>query len=260
MTGSPVEKLVEVTDLHLSYPANIHRANSLRDYFVGVAKDPIGSLFSKKNKVPVLRGVNLTLNQGDRLALLGINGAGKTTLCRVLAGFYTGKGSVHVFGKVRAIFDIMVGIYPELTGRENAEILANLLYPDLTDLKNKIEEALVFTELGQFLGAPFKHYSNGMQTRLCLAVLTLAPAEVLILDEVFEGADQFFRKKIGARVTKMIEQSGAAIFVSHSEETIRRVCNRAALLHDGKIIFDGSMSEGLEFYKNFYESKNSTNS
>ncbi len=250
-----MNRVLEIKDLRLSFPANLHKPTSLRDAFVKSIKDPL-SLFKNTNPaLDVIKGLDLTVSKGDRVALLGINGAGKTSLCRAIAGFYKASGSLVVTGQVRAIFDTIVGIYPELTGRENAKILANLLYVHLDDLDEKIAEALIFSELGEFLDAPFKHYSSGMQTRLCLAVLTLAPTDLLILDEVFEGADQFFRKKIAERVSKIVEKSGAAIFVSHSEEQVQRVCNRAVLLHHGKIIFDGKVPDGLRFYKEFYESK-----
>jgi ABC-2 type transport system ATP-binding protein len=250
-------KILEIKNLHLSFPGNLHKPSSIRDSFVKSLSNPIGLFKRSSDSVEVIKGLDLTVSKGDRVALLGVNGAGKTSLCRAIAGFYKATGSLKISGQVRAIFDTIVGIYPELTGRENAKILANLLYVDLDHLDDKIEEALIFSELGDFLDAPFKHYSNGMQTRLCLAVLTLAPTDLLILDEVFEGADQFFRKKISERVSKMVKNSNASIFVSHSEDQIRRVCNRAVLLHQGKIIFDGSVTEGLRFYADFYDSKSS---
>ena len=143
----------------------------------------------------------------------------------------------------------MVGIYPELTGRENANILIDFLYPDMKDRIAKLQEALDFSELGEFLETPFKYYSNGMQARLCLSVLTIEPTDLLILDEVFEGADQFFREKIATRVIKMIQDSGAVIFVSHSEDQLRRVCNRAVVINNGRVGFDGSLDEGFAYYQ-----------
>lgn len=245
-----MESLVEIKDLGLVFPARIHRAGSLRDSFVRTVTHPFTTLFSPQQKLEVLDGLDFEVRRGDRIALMGVNGAGKTTLCRAIAGFYTPtRGRLVVRGRVRAIFDTMVGIYPELTGRENAEILTDFLYPDLPDREAKIRQALAFTELEQFLDTPFKFYSNGMQARLCLSILTMQETDVLILDEVFEGADQFFREKIAARVLDMIQRSGAVVFVSHNEDQLRRVCNRAVVIRHGKVAFDGAVEEGLKFYR-----------
>lgn len=228
---------------------NIHKKSSLRDVFVQTLRDPIKALTPVSQRLEILTAINLTVSRGDRIALIGVNGTGKTSLCRVIAGIYQPSlGSVERHGRVRAIFDTIVGIYPDLTGRENAHILSELLYPEMKNRSEKVEEALVFSELGAFLDTPFRHYSNGMQTRLCLSTLTLEPTDLLILDEVFEGADQFFREKISARVIRMIEESGAVLFVSHNEHQLRRVCNRAVWLHQGKIAFDGEIAEGLRRY------------
>ena len=245
-----MKTLVEMKDLGLVFPAKVHRSGTIRDVFVRTLTHPVKTLFYPTQKLEVLNGVDMTVKKGDRIALIGINGAGKTTLCRAIAGFYKPtRGSLKVGGQVRAVFDTLVGIYPELTGRENARILADFLYPDLDNRDEKIKEALEFAELGHFLDTPFKHYSNGMQARLCLSVLTMQETDVLILDEVFEGADQFFREKIAERVLKMIRASGAVLFVSHNEDQLRRVCNRAIVLRHGKVAFDGSVEDGLAFYR-----------
>lgn len=242
--------LIEIKNLGLVFPARIHRTGTMRDVFVDVLTHPIRTLFEVKQKLEVLNGVDLEVRRGDRIALIGVNGAGKTSLCRAIAGFYKPtRGEMKVRGHVRAVFDTFVGIYPELTGRENADILTDFLYPDLDDREERLTEALDFAELGHFLDTPFKHYSNGMQTRLCLSILTMKETDILILDEVFEGADQFFREKIAARVLAMIQASGAVLFVSHNEDQIRRVCNRAVVIQHGRVAYDGAVEDGLDFYR-----------
>jgi ABC-type polysaccharide/polyol phosphate transport system ATPase subunit len=242
--------VLEIENLRLVFPMRVHRPTSLRDVFVRTVSNPVRTLLTPPQKLEVLDGVDLKVSRGDRIALMGVNGVGKTSLCRVIAGFYRPtSGHLHLHGQTRAVFDTMVGIYPELTGRENAGILVDFLYPDILDRDAKLKEALEFSELREFLETPFKYYSNGMQARLCLSVLTIEPTDLLILDEVFEGADQFFREKIAARVLKVIENSGAVLFVSHSEDQLRRVCNRAVILRDGRVAFDGNIEEGLAFYR-----------
>jgi ABC-type polysaccharide/polyol phosphate transport system ATPase subunit len=241
--------VLEIESLKPLFPMRLHRSTSLRDVFVRTINHPLKTLLTPPQKLEVLDGVNLTVERGDRIALMGVNGVGKTTLCRAIAGFYRPTaGQLRLYGQTRAIFDTMVGIYPELTGRENAGILVDFLYPTIEGREEKLREALEFSELNEFLETPFKYYSNGMQARLCLSVLTIEPTDLLILDEVFEGADRFFREKIAARVLRMIENSGSVIFVSHSEEQLKRVCNRAVVLRDGVVAFDGDLEEGLAFY------------
>ena len=244
-----MQTVLDIRDMKLVFPIRVHRATTLRDVFVRTLTKPFQTLLVPTQKLELINGLNLTVRRGDRVALMGVNGVGKTSLCRAIAGFYKPtRGTIKITGETRAIFDTMVGIYSELTGRENAEILSAFLYPDMTSKSPKLQEALEFSELGEFLETPFKYYSNGMQARLCLSVLTIEPTDLLILDEVFEGADQFFREKIAARVLRMIERSGAVIFVSHSEDQLRRVCNRAVVINGGGIGFDGAIEDGFRYY------------
>ncbi len=254
---SSFNSLVNVEDLHLSFGLRMHGVTSLRSQFVSFMRNPLANLLHTREAHHVLRGISLTAKQGDRIALIGKNGEGKSTLCRCLAGFYRPtKGKIEVQGRVRSILDPAAIIYPELTGRENAQILAALLYPELGEtLAERIDEALQFSGLGAFLDTPFRYYSNGMQTRLCLSIATCAPADIFILDEVFDGADSEFRERISRRIIDLISQSGVVFFVSHSEAQVRRVCNRAIFIDSGRIQVDGSVDEVYRVYNGFIENQ-----
>jgi ABC-type polysaccharide/polyol phosphate transport system ATPase subunit len=199
----------------------------------------------------VLQGISFNLKKGDRVGILGVNGTGKTSLCRCIAGIYSPtSGRILHGGVVRAVFDTAIGIFPDLSGRENAKIIAHLLYPDnASEHPEIIEEALEFSELGKFIDVPYRLYSNGMQARLCLSLVSSRPCDILILDEVFDGADVFFREKISVRILNMIEKSGSVLFVSHAADQVARACNRVLVLDRGKLIFDGPVSEGLIKYE-----------
>ena len=213
-------------------------------------KDPVGFFLKEKERLHILKSLQFEIRQGDRIGLLGVNGAGKSSLCRCIAGHYTPtQGNLTVNGRVRAVFDASLGVQPELTGRENARLLAHFLFPEVSDLDALVEEALEFSELGKFIEFPYHIYSNGMQIRLCLSLISARPTDILILDEVFDGADAFWREKISRRVLEMIENCGAVIFVSHSADQITRVCNRLIVLHNGEIIHDGAVADGLERYR-----------
>lgn len=247
--------LVQVNDLHLSFGLRIHPDASLRGHFIKLMQNPLATLLHTREAHHVLRGISFTARRGERIALIGKNGAGKSTLCRCLAGIYRPSlGRIQIEGNVRTILDPSAIIYPELTGRENARILAALLYPDLGKaLNERIDEALDFSGLGSFLDTPFRYYSNGMQTRLCLSIATCAPADVFVLDEVFDGADSEFRERISRRILDLIAQSGVVFFVSHSEAQVRRVCNRAILLDSGCIRAEGSVDDVYKVYNGIVE-------
>jgi ABC-type polysaccharide/polyol phosphate transport system ATPase subunit len=240
MSSISTSKILEVTDLHLVFKTHFYKNVGLRDLFVKTAKNPLQFLGRSADRFYLLQGLNFSINKGDRVGLIGINGTGKTSLCRCIAGIYNpSRGKIKINGEVRALFDTAIGFYPELTGRENAKLISELMYPG-QNVTSELEEAFAFSELGDFLDTPFKFYSNGMQARLCLSIASMRSADLLILDEVFEGADQFFREKISARIEKLIGGSGATLFVSHSFDQIHRVCNRVLLLNKGQIVFDGS--------------------
>lgn len=238
-------------EVYLHFELQHYFQNSLRDKAIRLLRHPVETFFGEKELLRILDGINFEIRKGDRVGIIGVNGTGKTTLCRCLVGMYRpSKGKIIVNGTVRGIFDTSTGIMPELTGRENAYLLARLFYPHLKDLRPIVEEALEFSELGHFADIQFKQYSKGMQSRLALSIISSVPADLLILDEVFDGADVFFQTKIAARMKKLIENSGAVIFVSHSADQVRDLCNRVILLEKGKIQFDGPVHEGLTIYLN----------
>lgn len=245
------EKLVEITDLHLYFNLPVYRVDSLRSLFVSVVGAPFRFFSSPRRRLNLFEDFNLNIYEGDRLAIVGVNGTGKTSLCRCIAGIYNAqRGRILTRGQIRAIFDASISIQPELTGRENALLLAEFFYPQLTSTERQdlVQESLEFSELGEFVDSPVKFYSNGMNSRLCLSLISARPGDVLILDEVFDGADQFFREKISERILDMIQNSGAVVFISHSFDQIRKVCNRVVVLSHGKVIFDGDPSMAEEKY------------
>lgn len=247
----PSETLLAVKDLNLAFTLRRHQSRSLRDVFVDFSRAPIESLLKPRDSLHLLKGVDFSLRRGERLGLLGVNGSGKTSLCRAVAGMlHPSRGTIQLSGECRAIFDTNIGIIPALTGRENARLLARLTFPDETgpDLKRMVLEAMEFSELRTFLDTPFENYSAGMKSRLFLSVTTAKPADLLILDEVYDNTDQFFQRKMVARLQNFIHTSGAVIFVSHSPEHLRKICTRAIVLQAGRVAFDGTVDQALAAY------------
>jgi ABC-type polysaccharide/polyol phosphate transport system ATPase subunit len=238
------EPLLRLQDVNLEFVLSSYRTASWRDVFV---RKLSGEGRERPEVLHACRDVNFSVLKGERVAVVGANGAGKTSLCRLIAGFYRPtRGRIERFGRVRALFEAATVVQPELTGRENAELLAKLLYP-LEDVSAELREALEFSELGRFLDVPLRTYSKGMHARLGLSLATMKSADILVLDEVFDGADQFFREKIAARTVRLMETSGAVIFI-HSAQQIRQVCNRVIVLDQGRVTFDGPVDRGLTYF------------
>jgi len=251
--SSNSKKVISIKDLNLFYQIDHYTNKSVKDFLIKVVESPLKTLRGNNQYYHVLHNINLDIYEGDRVGLVGINGAGKTSLCRCIAGMITpNMGSIEINGKVRAIFDTSVGIVPELTGRENAEVISALIYPEISQSEREqiINESLEFSDLGEFENVPYLKYSKGMQTRLSLSLVSAKGCDLLILDEVYDGADIFFQEKISKRVLKMIENSGAVLFVSHSMSQIEKTCNRMVILDRAKIVFDGLPSEGIEYFQN----------
>lgn len=216
--------------------------SSMRESFVQMMDSPVKFFFQQPDRHIILNDISFQVREGDRIAILGRNGAGKSTLCRLLAGIYRPtKGRVQKHAPIKAFFDTQMGVNYELTGKENAEVLAEFIYPEMTpeDKAEAIAESLEFSELGKFVHAPLKTYSNGMLTRLCLSLITAKPTSLLILDEVAEGADRFFREKVKQRLQKQIDSSGAVLLISHYEDSIIELANRVFLIENGRLeVFD----------------------
>jgi ABC-type polysaccharide/polyol phosphate transport system ATPase subunit len=244
--------LLDIQGLKLAFPLRFITASSVRDVFISTLMGPFSKKYDRSAFL-ALNDISLKIYEGDRVGLIGVNGAGKSTLCRCISGFYKPKaGKIERHGKIRALFESSIGLYPELSGRENARILAEIYYPDyLNELDQIIEESLAFSELKEFIDAPIKTYSKGMLVRLTLSLLSARPADILILDEVFDGADEFFREKLSERINKLISNSRAVIFVSHYEAQITSVCNRAIVIGEGTIFHDGDVTRAYEIYRTF---------
>ncbi|OUR93624.1 hypothetical protein A9Q84_19335 [Halobacteriovorax marinus] len=240
--------ILNIEDLHMTFDAELFKTVSLKDRFVRTL-----TLQGKQvSALHVLKGLNLKLEQGDKIGILGVNGSGKTTLCRLIAGILVPtSGSIALNGECRSIFNTTIGVIPELTGRENAALLVKFIFPreSLAVQAQLLEDALDFSELNEFLDIPFQNYSKGMQARICLSVISAKECDLLILDEVFDGADLFFQEKMRIRISDIIERSGATILVSHSLDQIRSVCNKVLVLDAGKIQFFGDVEKGIKAYR-----------
>ena len=184
--------------------------------------------------------MNFTLSEGDRLGLMGHNGSGKSTLLRVLAGVYEPtSGYLDVRGRIASLLDISVGMDPEASGIENIYLRGLLLGLGKEEIRQKIEEIVDFSELGDFIDLPVRTYSSGMSMRLAFSIATCVEADILLMDEWLSVGDADFVKKAEERLKSLVRKTPILVMASHSPEVIREVCTRVIRLEGGRVALEG---------------------
>ena len=193
--------------------------------------------------------VSFTLRRGECLGLVGRNGAGKTTLLRMLNGLIRpDAGSIVMRGKTGAIIALGAGFNPVLTGRENIRINAAILGMNKIELDDRTEEIIAFSELGEFIDMPVRHYSSGMSMRLGFSIAVAIDPDILLLDEVLAVGDAAFRFKCHRRIQEMMK-AAAVVFVSHDMAHVSRISSRVLVLDGGRPTFLGEPAAGVDVYR-----------
>lgn len=222
----------------------------------GTAMDIKGSLKSllrgkpkNKNEFWALKEINFTLEKGDRLGILGLNGAGKSTLLKIIAGvFKPTEGKVIHRGKIVPLLELGAGFEKQYTGRENIFLYGTMLGYNKKFLEEKYEEIVTFAGLRKFIDVPVQNYSSGMRTRLGFAIATITEPEILILDEVLSVGDGKFRRRSEQKLQDMMQSGTTVLFVSHSLQQVKRICNKAMILEQGRILAFGGIDEISDRY------------
>jgi len=184
--------------------------------------------------------VDLTLREGEAVALLGHNGAGKSTLLQLICGILKPTtGSVQVAGRIAPLIALGVGFHPELTGIENIYLNASLLGLSNKETRERFDAIVEFSELGEFIDVPVKHYSSGMYMRLGLSVAVHVEPKLLLADEILTVGDAPFQEKCARRIQKMQSEGMALILVTHSREQAQQFCQRFITLEHGRVVERG---------------------
>jgi ABC-type polysaccharide/polyol phosphate transport system ATPase subunit len=202
------------------------------------------------NHLWALRDVNLRLDWGDRVGLIGSNGAGKSTLLRLIARIYPPTtGTVTVRGTVAPLIEMGAGFNPELSGEENIFLNGAMLGLSKRAMRGKVDGIYEFTGLREFADLPLKYYSSGMYMRLAFGVATEVDPEVLLIDESLSVGDAAFVERAKQRLRGLLGRANAVVLVSHDLESLRELCTRGVWMKDGRVQADGPIDEVVDGYK-----------
>jgi ABC-type polysaccharide/polyol phosphate transport system ATPase subunit len=199
-----------------------------------------------------LQDISFEVKDGELLGIIGRNGSGKSTTLKLIAGVYRPtSGKISVSGKVSALIELGAGFHGDLTGRENIVINGLMLGLNRRQIRECEQRIIDFAELGEFIDSPVKQYSSGMFMRLGFGIAVEVDPDILLIDEILSVGDEAFQRKCMERIADFQRRGKTIVYVSHSMESVKKLCTRAILLHEGRLISDGDPDEVFERYNDF---------
>lgn len=237
--------IIRANDISMRYLMTYDRIQSIKEYIVQMLRGKI-----KYEEFWALKNVSFEVERGEVVGIIGHNGAGKSTLLKVISGILkpTG-GSLEVHGNVVPMLELGSGFDHDLTGRENIFLNGSILGYSEKYLKEKYEQIVEFSELGKFIDVPIRNYSSGMLMRLAFSIATVVQPEILIVDEILAVGDAAFQEKSKARMLELMGGGTTVLFVSHSLEQIREMCDRVIWLEHGQVKAIGATKEICDAYE-----------
>ncbi|CAN5186404.1 hypothetical protein BH09ACT2_BH09ACT2_18240 [soil metagenome] len=249
MTTTPtaITPVIEVTDAGIRFKRNRRSRRSFKDLFAGSKRR------SRPDEFWPLRNVSFTVAPGEAIGVVGRNGQGKSTLLKLVAEVvFADEGSVRVGAGVAPLIEITGGFVDDLTVRDNVYLTAGLHGMKRSEIDERFDEIIAFSEIGDFLDTPYKHLSSGMKVRIAFAVISRLEEPIILVDEVLAVGDKAFREKCYRRIEELLEGGRTLFFVSHNEKDLRRFCTRGLYLDKGALVLDAPISEVLDRYNAEY--------
>ena len=236
------EYVIKITDMSKDFIVYGDRANTLKEKIIRFNK-------SKKEIHHVLKNINLNIKSGESVALIGVNGSGKSTLLKLMTKIiYPTTGKISVKGKLTSLLELGAGFHQDFSGRENIYFNASIFGLTKKDIDARIDDIISFSELEEFIDNPVRTYSSGMYMRLAFSVAINVDADILLIDEILAVGDQHFQDKCLNKMLELKKQGKTMVFVSHSTEAVKNLCDRAIWLYDGVIRMDDSVDKVLDEY------------
>ena len=236
--------IIEVNDVSIMFRLYRENVDSLKEFMIKKIKRQISY-----DEFWALKNIQFSVGKGEAVGLVGKNGSGKSTLLKTIAGVLKPtKGSVAIRGTVAPMIELGAGFDMDLTATENVFLNGAILGYPREMLEENMERIIEFSELRDFMDVPIKNFSSGMFARLGFAVATIYTPDILIVDEILSVGDWQFQAKCHRRIQEMLDQGTTLLFVSHSMEQVKEVCDRAILLNHGQMLMDDKVERVCEYY------------
>lgn len=240
------EAIIEVNNVSMEFNLSEQKTDNLKEFVIKFIKRELHfqSFWALKN-------ISLTIYKGDRVGFLGLNGAGKSTLLKIISGVLKPtKGDVKIYGTMAPLLALGAGFDPNFSGKDNIFLNGAVLGHSRAEMEERCDDIIDFAELEDFIDVPVKNYSSGMKSRLAFAIATSVNPDILILDEVLSVGDMSFQRKSKDRMNNVMSDA-TLLFVSHSVNQVRNLCDKAIWLHKGSIIAAGEVNEICNQYETY---------
>lgn len=240
------KKAIIVDHVDKDFKMYYDRANTLKEKIL---------FFSRKNKdrdklLHVLKDINLEIDKGESIALIGVNGSGKSTLLKLMTKIiYPNKGKIIVNGKLTSLLELGAGFHPDFSGRENIYFNSAIFGLTKKEIEERIDQIIEFSELKDFIDNPVRTYSSGMYMRLAFSIAINVDAEILLIDEILAVGDAHFQEKCYNKLKELKNEKKTIVIVTHSLDAVKEFCDRAIWLYDGKVRMDGNANEVIQEYE-----------
>ena len=236
------ENAIEVRNMSKRFKVDYDKAHTLKDKL----------LFWRTSHVEVhevLKNINMDIKKGETVALIGTNGSGKSTLLKLMTKIiFPNEGTIETNGKLTSLLELGAGFHQDFTGRENIYFNASIFGLTKKEIDSRLEDIIEFSELANYIDNPVRTYSSGMYMRLAFSVAINVDADILLIDEILSVGDEHFQNKCLEKMIELKKQGKTMVFVTHSMETVKKLCSRAVWLKDGKIKMDGNTNEVVDEY------------
>ena len=236
--------MIKVSDVSMRFLMANDKISSIKEFVTAFLKRKL-----KFKEFWALRDINFEVNKGEVVGIIGRNGAGKSTILKIISGIMKPTtGNVERYGNIVPMLELGSGFDMDLSGKENIFLNGAILGYSKEFLENKYNEILEFSELGDFIYSPIRNYSSGMLMRLAFSIATVVEPEILIVDEILAVGDENFQKKSRKRMMELMSGGTTVLFVSHSMDQIREMCDRVVWLEGGHVKMFGPMNEVCDAY------------